>query len=337
MLLTTFDGQVRPVTHVLTKTNTYMYKPGCKTTYSCIYQWFKKYQLRLFSYSCLSVGENADSEDHDQEENLEFVLIQREIIAVKSPSNHEWGIVLDSAQGMKCLTCKYTSHNCMHVKHVLKGRYILGDKLLQHVTATDHSVCTGRVTSCSYKVRRHVAATNRFVCTGEFLWKSLSPQQNFVAATSCKKSNQTESVWLDTCGDKFCCSNKDFHKNSPVHAKRFVAATCRRDMLLQLCRLVCTDLNSVENAACPDFVSDFYEYCTACASNQNAAKQSGPHCLSYQKIPFNNPGAVEGLLQIWSAHCLCSRWKWCLPCLCRRSLSSGQFSNMERCHPLYSV
>ena len=156
-----------------TNKNKYMYKPGCKTTYSCIYLWFKNYQLRLFSYSCLSVGENADSEDHDQEENLEFVSIQREIIAVKSPSNHEWGILSDSAQGMKCLTCKYTSHNCMHVKHVL---------------------------------------------------------------------------------------------------------------------------NSVENGACPDFVGDFYEYCTACASNQNAAKQSIPHCLSYQKIPFNKPGAVEGLL-----------------------------------------
>ena len=71
-----------------------------------------------------------------------------------------------------------------------------GDTLLQHVAATDHSVCTGRATSCSNKVRRHVAATNRFVCAGEFLWKSLSPQQNLVAATSRKKSNQTESVRL---------------------------------------------------------------------------------------------------------------------------------------------
>ena len=33
---------------------------------------------------------------------------------------------------------------------------------------------------------------------------------------------------------KFCCRDKDFHKISPVHTKRFVAATCRRNMLLQL-------------------------------------------------------------------------------------------------------
>ena len=72
----------------------------------------------------------------------------------------------------------------------------LGDKLQQHVAATDHSMCTGRATSCSNKVRRHVAATNSFVCTGEFLWKSLSPKQNFVAATSGKKSSQTEFVRL---------------------------------------------------------------------------------------------------------------------------------------------
>ena len=50
-----------------------------------------------------------------------------------------------------------------------KGRYTLGDKLLQHVAATDHSECTGRATNYSNKVRRHVAATNHFVCTGEFL------------------------------------------------------------------------------------------------------------------------------------------------------------------------
>ena len=33
---------------------------------------------------------------------------------------------------------------------------------------------------------------------------------------------------------KFSCKNKDFLKNSPVDTKRFVAATCRRDMVLQL-------------------------------------------------------------------------------------------------------
>ena len=33
---------------------------------------------------------------------------------------------------------------------------------------------------------------------------------------------------------KFCCGDKDFHKNSPVHTKRFVAATCRLTLLLQL-------------------------------------------------------------------------------------------------------
>ena len=90
-------------------------------------------------------------------------------------------------------------------------------------------MCTGRVTSCSNKVRRPVAATNRFVCTGEFLWKSLSPRQNFVAATSRKKSNQTESVRL-VAAPKFCCSDKDFHKflqctRSDLSLQR-VAATC---------------------------------------------------------------------------------------------------------------
>ena len=42
--------------------------------------------------------------------------------------------------------------------------------------------------------RQQVAATNHFVCTGEFLQKFLSPQQNFVIASS-----RTESVRLNLC------------------------------------------------------------------------------------------------------------------------------------------
>ena len=42
--------------------------------------------------------------------------------------------------------------------------------------------------------RQQVAVTNHFVCTGEFLQKFLSPQQNFVIASS-----RTESVRLNLC------------------------------------------------------------------------------------------------------------------------------------------
>ena len=58
-----------------------------------------------------------------------------------------------------------------------------------------------------------------------FWWKSLSPQRNLIAATCRKKSNQTEFLRL-TAAAKFRCRDKDFHKNSPVHTKRYVAATC---------------------------------------------------------------------------------------------------------------
>ena len=87
-----------------------------------------------------------------------------------------------------------------------------------------------------------------------FLWKSLSPQQNFVAATcprTTKKSNQTEFVRL-VAATKSCCRKKDFfHKNSPVHTKRFVAAMCRRNVLLQLvARLVHTEWSVAETCCC---------------------------------------------------------------------------------------
>ena len=98
-----------------------------------------------------------------------------------------------------------------------KGRYTLGDigdKLQQHVAATRCSDKSFRVYWRIF-VKIFVAATE------------------FVAATS-----RTDSVWFDflrlVAATKFCCGDKDFHKNSPVHTKRFVAATCRLTLLLQL-------------------------------------------------------------------------------------------------------
>ena len=92
-----------------------------------------------------------------------------------------------------------------------KDRYTLGDKLQQHVATI-----------------RQIA-----LCEPEKFCENLSLQENFVAATCCKKSNQTEFVRL-VAATKFCCRDKDFYKISPVHTKRFVATMCRRDILLQL-------------------------------------------------------------------------------------------------------
>ena len=61
----------------------------------------------------------------------------------------------------------------------------------------------------------HFVATDHFVCTGEFLWKSLSLQQNFVPATSCTTSNWFDFLWL-VAAIKFSCEHRDFHKSSPV-------------------------------------------------------------------------------------------------------------------------
>ena len=51
-------------------------------------------------------------------------------------------------------------------------------------------------------------------------------------------SLSTNSVWFDfvrlVAATKFCCGDKDFHRNSPVHTKRLVAAACRHNVLPQL-------------------------------------------------------------------------------------------------------
>ena len=81
------------------------------------------------------------------------------------------------------------------------------------------------------KLQQHGEATHRSDKSLRVYWrilsKPLSPQQNFVAVTSRKKSNRTEFVRL-VAVTKFCCGDKDFHKYSPLHTKRFVAVTCRR-------------------------------------------------------------------------------------------------------------
>ena len=56
--------------------------------------------------------------------------------------------------------------------------------VLDHQHGCREVTCKPAIASCRNMLRRHLAATNRFECTGEILWKSLSLQQNFVAATS---------------------------------------------------------------------------------------------------------------------------------------------------------
>ena len=113
--------------------------------------------------------------------------------------------------------------------------------LYWYIPCISYQVLKKRINAWWVHTRRQVAptrrgdtsaATNRFLRTGGFLWKSLLLQKNFVAATS-----RTNSAWFDflrlVAATKFCCGDKDFHKTS-VHTKRFVAATCRRTVLLQL-------------------------------------------------------------------------------------------------------
>lgn len=72
--------------------------------------------------------------------------------------------------------------------------------------------------------RQQVAATNHFVCTGEFLQKFLSPQQNFVIASS-----RTETVRLNLC-------NILRQQNSVAETKIFaeILQYTQRDLLLWL-------------------------------------------------------------------------------------------------------
>ena len=104
---------------------------------------------------------------------------------------------------------------CVHSMLVhYKGWNTLCSKLQQHVAATDHIEQLVAATHCNDTSQQQIT-----LCVLEnFCEKSLTLQQNSVSAT-----RWTNSVWFDFlqhfAATKFCCGDKDFHKNSPVHKK----------------------------------------------------------------------------------------------------------------------
>ena len=83
--------------------------------------------------------------------------------------------------------------------------------------------------------RRQVAAT----CRGDTLQRQIAScvLENF-CENLCRrhKSHRFSLIWFfaTCCSDQTLLRRQRFHKNSPVHTKRFVAATCRLTFLLQL-------------------------------------------------------------------------------------------------------
>ena len=100
--------------------------------------------------------------------------------------------------------------------------------IMQQIVVKNHPLCTGWATSSA------PSHSNKSLC----VYLRISAKI-FVSATEfcCRKMlhkfNLIDSVRLDAIA-KFCCGDKNFCKNSSVHTKWFVAATCCRDLLLQL-------------------------------------------------------------------------------------------------------
>ena len=111
------------------------------------------------------------------------------------------------------------------------NRYTLGDMSLQHFAAINHSVCTGRAISCA------TSPSDKSLGAYSVWWIHV---QIFVSATEFCRLNKSHKFSLIfyflrlVALTKFCCGDKDFDKNSPVYKERFVAATCRRNVLQEL-------------------------------------------------------------------------------------------------------
>ena len=82
---------------------------------------------------------------------------------------------------------------------------------------------TIRRLNCSNMSRRDFPATNRFVCNGFFCVKIFVSATEFYRRNTSQKIKSYRILRL-IAATKFCCR----------HTKRFVAAMCRRNVLLQL-------------------------------------------------------------------------------------------------------
>ena len=113
----------------------------------------------------------------------------------------------------------------------LLGGWIVGSSLVS-IRQTDIFLSVALTRHFTFLTRNFsvpwnfVAAANRLVCTGG-LWKSLPLQQ--VAQL------QSDMIFCDLLQRQNSVAETTiFRKNYPVHTKRFVAATCRLTVLLQL-------------------------------------------------------------------------------------------------------
>lgn len=116
---------------------------------------------------------------------------------------------------------------------IFKAQNTLGDKLHQHIAATH---CNDKFLCVYWRI-----CENRCLCNRIF-----SPQQ--------VKSHKFKSKAICSM-TKFCCRDKDFHKNSPVHI-RFVVATCHTTCCLTCTQPVichCDMLQQCVNQCVPNF------------------------------------------------------------------------------------
>ena len=94
-----------------------------------------------------------------------------------------------------------------------------------------------RIPKYMLSFRRKVASTRR----GDTLQQQIASCvlenfcENLCRCNRICRHNKShiDFLWL-VAATNFCCGDKDFHKNSPVHTERSVAATCRLTLLLQL-------------------------------------------------------------------------------------------------------
>ena len=79
---------------------------------------------------------------------------------------------------------------------------------------------------------------------------------------------------------KFCCRDKDFRKNFPVHAKRFVAVMCHCKVLLQLVTQPVHMEWSVATTCCCNLSSSGLQ----CLGDMRKSLSQSSHCVVWKKF-----------------------------------------------------
>ena len=125
----------------------------------------------------------------------------------------------------------------------------------------------------------HTATSQRQIalCVLDNFYENLCLHNRILSQQHVTKNQIIQFVQL-VGAIKFCCRDKDFHKSSPVHTKRFVTVMCHCKVLLQLVAQPVHTEWSVATTCCCNLSSSGLQ----CLGDMGKSLSLSSHCVIWK-------------------------------------------------------